>query len=440
MKKCSQESVLNNICISCNNDNDYYPKYDDILSITPFMNCYNEAQDGYYFDNNEQYYMPCYSTCLKCDGPGNIYDNKCTECDSNYIKIDNNCYNKCIFYFFLNYSEIYQQYQCTLFNYCPYEYSNLIKQKNQCIDDCSKDDTYKYEYNKICYSECPGGTELSNYTCIEKIQCNENYPYIIIETGECSKNCSAINFFKFICTINSDNPLVKDQMINTIRTDILSGEMNELINPKVIESNQDLIVNNKKLTYQITSTENQNNNKNLNISTIKFGECENVLRQYYHLEDDDEIIIFKIEINVEGFLIPIIEYEVYNSKIEEKLNLKLCNQTRINILHPVSIDEKCLFKYNSTDDFYTDKCYPFTTEYGTDIILDDRKNEFINNNLSLCEANCEYKGYDIDTKQAECDCEFKTSIGIMSYFKIDKDLLLQNFKDIKNSMNLIVIK
>ena len=97
-------------------------------------------------------------------------------------------------------------------------------------------------------------------------------------------------------------------MINTIRTDILNSDMNELINQNVFESNQDLIVNNKKLTYQITSTENQNNKKYENISTIKVGDCENVLRQYYHLDDHDEIIIFKIEINVVGFLIPIIEY------------------------------------------------------------------------------------------------------------------------------------
>ena len=193
-KECSKESVLNNICISCNKDNNYYPKFNDILSIAPFMNCYNEVQDGYYFDNNEQSYMPCYSTCQKCNESGDIYDHKCKECDSNYIKIANNCYHKCLFYFFLNYSEIYQQYQCTPFNYCPDGYSNLIMQKKQCIDDCSKDDTYIYNYNKICYSECREETKLSNYKCIEKIQCNENYPYIIIETRECAKNCSAINF------------------------------------------------------------------------------------------------------------------------------------------------------------------------------------------------------------------------------------------------------
>ena len=132
-------------------------------------------------------------------------------------------------------------------------------------------------------------------------------------------------------------------MISTIKTDILNGNMEELINAEVFELNRDLIVSNKKLLYQITSSYNQKSNKNVNISTIKLGECENILKRYYHL-NDDYLIIFKIEIIVEGFLIPIIEYEVYHSDIKEKLNLKLCNQTKINTLHSVSINEIAFLK------------------------------------------------------------------------------------------------
>ena len=36
-------------------------------------------------------------------------------------------------------------------------------------------------------------------------------------------------------------------------------------------------------------------------------------------------------------------------------------------------------------------CYSYKTEDNTDIILKDRRNEFIDNNMSLCENNCEYK-------------------------------------------------
>ena len=55
---------------------------------------------------------------------------------------------------------------------------------------------------------------------------------------------------------------------------------------------------------------------------------------------------------------------------------------------PVKINEKNLFKYNSSDDYYNDKCYAYTTEMGTDITLKDRRNEYQNNNMSLCEYNC----------------------------------------------------
>ena len=44
---------------------------------------------------------------------------------------------------------------------------------------------------------------------------------------------------------------------------------------------------------------------------------------------------------------------------------------------------------------------------GTDILLNDRQNEFNNNNLSLCEKKCTYNGYNIDIKKANCECEIK---------------------------------
>ena len=38
-------------------------------------------------------------------------------------------------------------------------------------------------------------------------------------------------------------------------------------------------------------------------------------------------------------------------------------------------------------------CSTTTSESGTDISLKDRKNEFINNNMSLCEENCDLIEY-----------------------------------------------
>ena len=435
-KKCSNESISNNLCDLCNDG--YYEIYND--NQDAFKDCYHEKPEGYYFDNNNQVFKSCYSNCKNCDVYGNEENNKCTECYSNYIKIGENCYRSCTpnYYFFNSTND----YQCTQDKNCPNEYSKLIKDRNECIYDCNNDTLYIYEYKESCYKNCPLGTKIkNNNTCEEVLICTDEVFYIIIETGECSYNCTAINFFNNICKINSDDPHAKDEMINTIRADLLKGDINPLLIPKVFELNEDLIVKDKNMVYQLTSSYNQNiNNEKVNISIIKLGECEKILKRNYNLNDEDELIIFKIEIYNEGFLIPIIEYEVYNLKIKEKLDLNMCNGTKIQIFHSVDINENKLFIYDSSGEFYYDKCYPYTTKDNTDIILEDRKNEFIDKNLSLCEANCEYNGYDLITKKAECQCQAKTKIPLMYEFKIDKDLLLNNFKNVEKTTNLMVLK
>ena len=105
--------------------------------------------------------------------------------------------------------------------------------------------------------------------------------------------------------------------------------------------------------------------------------------------------------------LPVIEYEVYNPKTKAPLNLSICENYSINIKIPVSIDENNIFKYDPNNSFYNDKCYPYTTINGTDITLNDRKNEYNNNNLAVCENNCNYVEYKNETKKVTCECKVK---------------------------------
>ena len=141
-----------------------------------------------------------------------------------------------------------------------------------------------------------------------------------------------------------------------------------------------------------------------------------------------------------GLLIPIIEYEVYNSDTKEKLDLTICNDIKIDISYSVSIDENNLYKYNISSDYYNDICYPYTTEDKTDIILNDRRNEFIENNMSLCENNCEFIEYDKETNKVECECSIKINFPLISEISINKDKLLKNFIDLKKTINISIIK
>ena len=94
--------------------------------------------------------------------------------------------------------------------------------------------------------------------------------------------------------------------------------------------------------------------------------------------------------------IPKIEYEVYYSSYNDnnldKLNLTLCKGTKIEISIPVKINGN-IDKYNKSSNYYNDVCYKTITESGTDISLKDRRIEFVENNMTLCEENCELIDY-----------------------------------------------
>ena len=183
------------------------------------------------------------------------------------------------------------------------------------------------------------------------------------------------------------------------------------------------------------------NHKNSKTSTINLDMCEKKLVEYHRIANDSELIIFKIEVFEKGLLIPIIEYEVYDLKNNIKLDLNICIDTYISISIPVIIEDDNLFKYDPYSDYYNDICFPYTTtQYKTDIILKDRRNEFLNKNLSLCEKNCEYKGYNISTKEVLCNCKTKLNFSTFSEIISDKDKLFNSFLNMKNNSNLWVIK
>ena len=135
---------------------------------------------------------------------------------------------------------------------------------------------------------------------------------------------------------------------------------------------------------------------------------------------------------MEGLLIPVIGYEVYHPLNMSQLNLSYCSDINIKLNIPVSINEDEVEKYDPNSDYYNDDCYAYTTGNGTDIILNDRKNEYIYNNLSLCENNCEFKGYDYQTKKAQCECVSKIEINLISEIISNENLLSNELSTLEN--------
>ena len=305
-----------------------------------------------------------------------------------------------------------------------FEKSKQIKitEDRECVYDCMDDNHfYSYEFDNICYKSCPKGlSALIDNICI----------------------CNPIKFFNKSCNINSNDINENNNMIKDIMNDLMNGNSSislySLMNHTINEEQEDLLVNDGKIKYQITSSYNQNNKEYTNISTIFLGECEDKLKKLYHI--NESLIIFKVDYIQEGSLTPIVEYEVYHPFKNEKLNLSICEDTTINISIPVSINESEIFKYNLSSEYYNDICYSYTTEQGTDIVLIDRKNEYYINNMVICEENCEFIGYDKNTKKAICECKVKKSFNFITDFNFDKNKFLDNIIDFENNINLNIMK
>ena len=317
--------------------------------------------------------------------------------------INNNSNNALLSHIISNNYEFKNNNNCS--DICFSKNKKIILRTKKCALNC--DTLLEYEFNDICYFLCRKESYINNNVCILN-----DYDY------------------------NNSITLNKDEILLKLEKELIDGN-SEIIN-MIEQENKDLVLKLDNIIYQFTSTYNQNNNEYNNMSTINLGECESYLKNNYN--NNITLLIVKIDIFKKGLLIPIIEYKIFNSKIKQFLDINICKFIKTNISIPVNIDENNLFKYNSSHEYYNDFCYSFSTDKKTDIIIKDRREEYINKNMSLCEKNCKYSGYNKNTKKVLCECFIKIKFPVISEIVINKDRLINNFIDIKRTMNIIVMK
>ena len=141
--------------------------------------------------------------------------------------------------------------------------------------------------------------------------------------------------------------------------------------------------------------------------------------------------------------IPLLEYEILypinGSNNLVKLDLSICSGLKIYRTININISGN-IDKYNKTSPYYNDICYIADSDYGTDISLKDRKEDYIDNNMGICEDGCDFISYNYETQKAVCSCNIKTEIPLINNIKIDKDTLLKSFIDINNIANIQMLK
>ena len=147
-----------------------------------------------------------------------------------------------------------------------------------------------------------------------------------------------------------------------------------------------------------------------------------------------------------------LQYEVYHPFNKSKLDLSICQNTTIDVYVPVVLSEELQNLYNElkdfgyalfdeNSDFYQDICTPFKSPNGTDVSLADRHNYYFNNDETLCQSNCKFSDYSMESQYLKCECDISNSeINTNEIKKFKPNTLYQSFYDILKFSNYKVLK
>ena len=274
----------NNICIESCKENGYdfeylnicyneCPEYTHSIHIenkNDTLICLDKKPQGYYLDT-DGFYKKCYDPCKLCDEKGNEIEHNCTMCKKDYFFFNdsfyqNNCYQKCPNYYYYDDNYIYH---CT--DNCSVIYYKLIVNSIKCINNCEKDSMYKYEYDQICYEECYDGIN-----------------------SEKEGICLDANIYQYINTTNNKIIGDNEEIFRRIKDKSLFNYN--------ISNREEMIINGKDNFYfQITNSKNdkellnEENNKTNKFTVLDLGTCEIILKNYYHINMNDSLLIIKNE-------------------------------------------------------------------------------------------------------------------------------------------------
>ena len=377
----------------------------------------------FYFNNTLNEFRPCYETCATCDKEGNAKYHNCLTCETNHMfRPDGSPKNNCVAYCKYYYISSYGQYKCLDKLKCPEDAKLLIKEKNECIDDCTKDNTYKYQYNGNCLKSCPEQTQNISFICQE------------IDVNKCS-----------LGIIDSD---INDSGDLGIIGTLVKSFKNEF------SYTNNHISQFKNNEYNIIVYKNTNCITELSLAMPKvdFQNCYNEVKNHYKIEDD-LIIVIADKLNNKN---PSTSFSFFNPLTGEKLDaetickdetiiveenlLSFLNENDTNYKLMIYLTDQNINIFNISDAFYTDLCFDYDNPLKKDIPLKDRVATFYPN-VTLCDEGCETKGINVENMTSICDCKF---VDIANNNLIKDNVLLSSlvgeFLDIIENSNILVVK
>ena len=417
----------------------------------------------------------CYRRCKSCEEWGNACAMNCLSClDSKHydlIKYDEkrgNCYRK--------------THKCCIYPY--YHDYNLAEKKGIDEDNCGE--------------ECD--------VCLYNFSCTEDLPYFNLETHECVEFCPVTKILSNQCNLSNAQTVIDllknpfgtrnpydflnssvyinqiisgdlwqyfsasynvdvDLVKNTINNYIGTGKIWNLPESKIIAFNN--------ISIELTSgkLENEKVEKIMageteaqtNTSIIDLTECEKILKKKYGLSDEEELMIIKGDLleNLTDYLGTKVEYVLFSVSLGAFLPMTDCDEQEatVSVTNPFNTQNLIMqFQskidavvsngydvFDSSSPFYNDICTPFTNENGNDVLLDERRSDYFNENINLCESGCTFESYNLTLKMYTCSCPVKKEVGAnieneeKEYKKITKEFPETFYKKHKHS-NIEVFK
>ena len=179
-----------------------------------------------------------------------------------------------------------------------------------------------------------------------------------------------------------------------------------------------------------------NKQKDIHYSELQISkECEKILKSDYIIDDDLNLLIFKVDIKRNDTISRQVEYNIYNpmpNKIYQKLDLSKCSPDKLriltesnenlnineaNILSPsdwnelqIQFIEELYFNhsiniFSQNESFYNDVCFKYTTSFKTDIYIQNRREKYYIKE-SLCQSDCNFIGIK-EYNKIKCKCGLK---------------------------------
>ncbi len=416
----------------------------------------------------------CHRRCKTCDSWGNDCFFNCTACREPSI------------YEFVPYSWNNSLGNCVRYSHkcksLPYYHDYDLAEKlgidedncGQDCDVCLTNNTCTEQFpfyvlaTRECVESCPI-TDILGKTCLLN---HTNAGFILLQnpfqlqdlyrpinqTVNIQKIISSTIFKSIVEQYDLDVNIVKNQINNVLG----KGEIYNLPNSQIIIGNNISIeltsvsLELEKLRKILEDSSKTNYEKAItNTSILDISECQNTLKEKYGLKDEEQLMIIKGDIlkKLQNFIGTQTEYQLFSTSLGAFLNLADCqkqnqNTTIYNGLDLSFLSSEMQFRlrdgierydvFSSDSPFYNDICTPFTNENGNDVLLDERKADYFNQELNLCDSGCTFKEYNPSTHLYACECPIKGGNNT-STTTVTKELDENFYKRHKNS-NIEVLK